>query len=49
MRIITDKKDRFGNFPIWFNSHNLRDIKWQLAVREARDGLSFFIVLRVSA
>ena len=46
MRIITDKKDRFGNFPIWFNSHNLRDINDYLQSRY--DGFKFAIIIDAS-
>lgn len=43
MRIITDKQDRFGNFPIWFYSRNLRDINDYL--QHHYDGYKFAIVI----
>lgn len=43
MKVIEDKQDRFGNFPIWFNSHNLRDINDYL--QHHYDGYKFAIVI----
>mgnify|MGYP000108668626 CR=1 FL=1 len=46
MKVIEDKQDRFGNFPIWFNSHNLKDISEWLYGRY--NGFKFAIVIDVS-
>lgn len=46
MKVIEDKQDRFGNFPIWFNSHNLKDISEWLYSRY--NGFKFAIVIDVS-
>ena len=46
MKVIEDKQDRFGNFPIWFNSYNLKDISEWLYSRY--NGFKFAIVIDVS-
>lgn len=46
MKVIEDKQDRFGNFPIWFNSHNLKDISEWLYYHY--NGFKFAIIIDVS-
>lgn len=43
MKVIEDKPDRFGEYPIWFYSHNLSDINDYL--QHHYDGYKFAIVI----
>lgn len=46
MKVIEDKPDRFGEYPIWFYSYNLKDIaEW---LYHHYDGYKFAIVIDVS-
>lgn len=43
MRVVMDKKDRYGRYPIWFSSCNLSDIHdW---LWENYQGYKFAIII----